>query len=51
MNYVKICAKTNEDVWWSQVARRVNLTLINDIGMRRLDLASIDCEVDLNEYR
>ena len=51
VNYVKICPKTNEDAWWSQVAMQVNLTPINHIGMRRFDLSSIDCEVDLEEYR
>ena len=51
VNYVKICPNTNEDAWQSQVARRVSFTLINDIGMRRLDLSSIDYEVDLEEYR
>ena len=51
MNYIKICPKTNENAWRSQFARWVNLTPINDIGMRRLDLSSIDCEVDLEENR
>ena len=40
-----------KDAWQSQVTRRVNLTPINDIGMRRLHLLSIDCEVHLEEYR
>ena len=51
VNYVKIRPRTNEDSWRSQIARRVNVTPINNISMRKIDLSVVGSKLELNEYR
>ena len=52
INYVKIRPKTNEDAYQSQIVRRINVTHINDMAMRKIDLATTATnELYLNEHR
>ena len=52
INYVKIRPKMNKDAYQSQVVRRINVTPINDMSMRKIDLATTATnELYLNEHR
>ena len=52
INYVKIRPKTNEEAYRSQIVRRINITPINGMSMRKIDLATTATnELLLNERR
>ena len=51
INYVKIRPKTNEDAYRSQIVRRMNITPINDMSMRKIDLATMATNEYLNKRR
>ena len=51
VNYIKIRPKTNEDLWRSQIVRRVNVTPINDISMRGINLSLAKSDVRMKKYR
>ena len=51
VDYVKIRPKTNEDYRHGQILRCVNITPINDIGMRKIDLYNDEYKVLLDEKR
>ena len=45
VDYVKIRPKSNEDYHCGQILRHVNVTPINNIGMRKMDLYNDEYEV------
>ena len=52
INYVKIRPKMKEDAYRSQIVRQINITPINDMSMRKIDLATMATnELLLNEHR
>ena len=52
INYVKIRPKTNKDAYQSQIVRRINITPINNMAMRKIDLATTATnELYLNKRR
>ena len=43
--------ESNKDSWRSQIARQVNVSPINDIGMRKVKLAIIQDKTSFNKCR
>ena len=51
VEYIKICPKTNEDCFHGQIMTWINVTPINNLGMRKVNLVDTQDKVTWSEMK